>query len=173
MTFDEVFQSLKQKFPEWILEKVETKPDPFIKVNPQGIGDVLLYMRDHLDFETLASLGGVDEIKTPALVVVYHPFSYKHKLVVAIKTFLPRQDGVTLPSVCSVYKAANWLERETYDLFGIHFSDHPDHRRILCPEDWVGFALRKDYVVPDYYNGMPVPLFFEEPQQSTSETVTK
>lgn len=163
MTFEDVFQSLKKAFPSHVLEKVETKPDPFIKVGPDALHDVILYMKDNLQFETLANLGGVDEIKTPAFCVVYHPSSYTHKMVVALKVMLPRQDGVSVPTVSDIYKAANWLERETYDMFGIHFTSHPDHRRILCPEDWVGYPLRKDYVTPDYYNGMPVPLTFNDP----------
>ena len=79
-----------------------------------------------------------------------------------MKAYLPREGTPSIATISDIYKAANWHERETYDMFGIQFTGHPDHRRILCPEDWVGHPLRKDYVAPDYYNGMPVPLYFEE-----------
>ena len=64
-----------------------------------------------------------------------------------VKVRVPGGEDATVPSVSSVWPAAGWAEREAYDLFGIHFSDHPDLRRILMPEDWEGFPLRKDYPV--------------------------
>ena len=93
--------------------------------------------------------------------MVYHFASYQHKTIVALKAYLPRQEGASIPSLVSLFIAADWLERETYDMFGIQFTEHPDHRRILMPEDWTGFPLRKDFVTPDYYNSMPVPLSFD------------
>ena len=77
-----------------------------------------------------------------------------------LKVRLPRGDENNLPkvdSVCSVWKAANFQERECYDMMGVEFNNHPDLRRILCPEDWEGYPLRKDYEEPDYYRGVPVP----------------
>jgi len=62
----------------------------------------------------------------------------------------------SVDSVVSVWPAANFQERECYDMFGVTFKNHPDHRRILCPDDWEGFPLRKDYNAPKYYNGMEV-----------------
>ena len=62
-----------------------------------------------------------------------------------------------IPSIAEIWRTADWHEREAYDLFGIKFSNHPDLKRILLPEDWEGHPLRKDYKTPEYYNGMPVP----------------
>lgn len=162
MTFDEVFEKLKAKFQDCILAKEETKPDGSIKIEPSRIKDILIYLRDELKFETLGCISGVDYPKLPALCVVYHPTSYTHKMVIALKAYLPRTGEATIPSVTDIFKGANWLERETYDMIGVKFSGHPDHRRILCPEDWTGFPLRKDFETPDYYNGMPVPLYFSD-----------
>lgn len=163
MTLDDVLGSLTQKFgATGILGKDETKPDPSIKVSGDKIHDVCAYLKDELKFESLSCISGVDFPKIPAYAVVYHLFSYTHKLMIALKVTLPRQDGVSVPTITDLYKGANWLERETYDMFGIEFKGHPDHRRILCPDDWQGFPLRKDYKTPDYYNGMPVPLSFTE-----------
>lgn len=173
MTFDEIHDKLKAKFPSAILEKTDTKPDPSLKIEPAQIHDVLLYMRDSLGFETLGNLGGVDYPKIPALCVTYHPVSYTHRMVVCLKVYLPRPQGnevgASVRSVCDIYKAANWFERETYDMYGIRFEGHPDLRRILMPPDWEGFPLRKDFVTPDYYNGMPVPLYFENAETEQPE----
>lgn len=161
MTFDEIYDKLLAKFPTAILEKGQTKPDGYIKVAPDAIHDVVSYMKNVLHFETLGSISGLDYPKEPAsYCVAYHVVSYTHKTAVCLKVFLERKEGVSVRSICDLYKAANWLERETYDMYGIEFTGHPDQRRILMPLDWQGFPMRKDYVTPDYYNGMPVPLFF-------------
>ncbi len=163
MTFDEVFEKLKTKFPDAVLAKEETKPDASIKIEPSRIKDILSYLKDELKFETLGCISGVDYPKLPAICVVYHPTSYTHKMIVPLKAYLPRTESPEIPSVTSLFKGANWLERETFDMLGVNFTGHPDQRRILCPEDWKGSPLRKDFVTPDCYNGMPVPLFFEDP----------
>lgn len=164
MTFDDFHKALAAKFPSAVLERMETKPDPSVKVDPQQILNIARFVRDELKFETLANLGGIDYPAIPALAVAYHFASYTHKTAFCVKAYLPREEAPKLPSICAIFKAANWMERETYDLLGIHFDGHPDHRRILMPPDWVGHPLRKDYVTPDYYNGMPVPLYFDDPQ---------
>lgn len=170
MTIDEVLQNLTQKFgAAAILGKDETKPDPSIKVNGAQIHAIAKYLRDELKFESLSCVSGVDFPKLPAYAVVYHFFSFSHKTMLPIKVLLPRQDGVSVPSLTDLFKAANWMERETYDMLGVTFAGHPDHRRILCPEDWTGFPLRKDYKTPDYYNGMPVPLYFDDPKAAKTE----
>ncbi|WP_017314474.1 NAD(P)H-quinone oxidoreductase subunit J [Mastigocladopsis repens] len=69
---------------------------------------------------------------------------------VRLKVFLPRENP-RVPSVYWIWKAADWQERESYDMFGIIYEGHPDLKRILMPEDWVGWPLRKDYVSPDFY----------------------
>ncbi|MBF2089225.1 MAG: NAD(P)H-quinone oxidoreductase subunit J [Synechococcales cyanobacterium K44_A2020_017] len=69
---------------------------------------------------------------------------------VRVKVFLPRQDP-RIPSVYWIWKAADWQERESYDMYGIVYEGHPNLKRILMPEDWVGWPLRKDYISPDFY----------------------
>lgn len=162
MTFDEQVQKLKTKFPT--VEKVDSKPDPHVKVDPKIIHDVVKYLRDEMEFQTIACLGGSDYPKIPALCVVYHFASYTYKNVITLKSYLPRAGEPSIRSIVDLFKGADWLERETYDMFGILFEGHPDLRRILLPDDWKGYPLRKDYQTPDFYNGMPVPLFFQEPE---------
>jgi len=168
MNFEAVYEKLKSEFQTAILDKENSKPDPSIKVDPARILDILRFFKETLQFETLGNLSGLDYPSVPALCVVYHPVSYTHRMVVCVKAYLPREGMPKIPSVTSLFKAANFFEREVYDLFGIEFSSHPDLRRILLPTDWEGFPLRKDYVTPDYYNGMPVPLYFEEPASNNT-----
>ena len=87
--------------------------------------------------------------------VVYHLYSYRHDHLFVLKVLLPRDDAA-VPTVENVWAVANWHEREAYDMFGIVFEGHSDLRRILLPDDWVGHPLRKDWVDPEFYNGMHV-----------------
>lgn len=88
------------------------------------------------------------------LVSVYHLIKLSdnadHPDEVRLKVFLPREDP-KLPSVYWIWKTADWQERESYDMFGIVYEGHPNLKRILMPEDWVGWPLRKDYISPDFY----------------------
>ena len=70
---------------------------------------------------------------------------------VRIKVFLPRDGDLTIPSLYGLYRGADWQERETFDMFGIRYEGHPHPKRLLMPEDWKGWPLRKDYVQPDFY----------------------
>ena len=126
-------------------------------IDAKNINAVCLFLRDEerLQFDYLNCLSGVDFDKDN-LAVVYHlsSFAVNHKIV--LKVVVPKTDP-NVPTVSDVWAAADWHEREAYDLIGVIFENHPDLRRILCPEDWVGHSLRKDYKVPEFYNGMKVP----------------
>jgi len=154
----EIHSALTSRFPDAVRgAKLDGVHDPFITIAPERIRDVTLYLRDDpaMQFDTLCLLTGMD-YTGGKLGVVYHCASIAlgHKIV--LKVDLPA-DNPHVPSVESVWKTANWLEREAFDMIGILFDDHPDLRRILMPDDWEGYPLRKDYKVPEYYNGMKVP----------------
>src|SRR5439155_15186799 len=102
----------------------------------------------------LQNLTAVDWAKAGVLQVVYHLFSYAHRHEVVVKVDLPR-DRPRVPSVAALWKNADWLEREQYDLLGVVFEGHPDLRRLLMPDDWVGHPMRKDYREAAEYRGMP------------------
>lgn len=158
LTFDHVVEMLKKQFPSLTLELQDTKPDPSLKIEPASLVQVISYLKCSLGFEALANISGIDYPEIPAFCVAYHPSSFKHRLIITLKVYLPRQDKLSLPSLCHLFKSANWLEREVFDMFGIAFDGHPDLRRLLLPEDWEGFPLRKDYRSPECYQGLPVPL---------------
>ena len=164
---------LQQKFGDKIVGSNLENIDPWIEVAADGIVDVCTYLRDEpsLAFDYLNTVTAVDYLHTdekkaakadwePHLEVVYHLFSMKHKHSLVLKVMLPRwlNDEVgqlpELASVSGVWSTADWHERELYDLLGVHFTGHPNLRRILCPEDWVGHPLRKDYEMPLEYHGI-------------------
>lgn len=95
-----------------------------------------------LGFDRLGMVTAVD--RGEMFTLVYRLQSRSLSAAIFLKTRVPREDAVA-DSLCGVWPAANWQEREVFDLFGITFTGHPDLRRILLPEDWVGFPLRKDY----------------------------
>lgn len=154
MTPQEIFDRLKEKFGNRVLDLTENV-DPFIRVSADAIAEIGLYLRDDeaMGFESLMCLSGVDYPEH--LSLVYHLFSSAHRHKITLKTDLGREDP-GLPTVEGVWRVANWHERETYDMFGIVFEGHSDLRRILCPDDWEGWPLRKDYEVQEYYRGIRV-----------------
>jgi NADH-quinone oxidoreductase subunit C len=132
---------------------------PFAVVAADAIVEAASFCKSDPDlaFDNLMCLSAVDYPKEtpPRMEVVYHLLSYRHDHTFALKVHLPRENPA-LATVEGVWGVANWHEREAYDMFGIVFTGHSDLRRILLPDDWVGYPLRKDWVDPDFYNGMHV-----------------
>lgn len=124
--------------------------------------EVLLHVCDQLHknpatyFDMLSCITGIDNgVEAETMEVIYHLYSIPFNQSLALKVILPRENP-EVESVNSIWKTANWLEREVYDMFGITFKNHPDLRRILLPADWKGFPLRKDYKHEEYYRGMKI-----------------
>lgn len=159
MTSEDIYTKLKEEFGDSVLSLEEVVLDSFILIAPDAIADIARYLaeEDELAFDSLMCLSGVDlGVKEENLEIVYHLFSMPHRHTVVLKTILPKEDP-HIPSVEHIWKTANWHEREAYDLYGINFEGHSDLRRILMPEDWEGYPLRKDYKDPEFYRGMRVP----------------
>ncbi len=121
--------------------------DLTIEVAPENILAALGRVKRDLKFERLTSVTGVDRFPAePRFEVVYHLQSVANKVRLRLKVRLPGENP-RIESAVPVYRSADWYERETFDLFGIVFLNHPDLRRIMMPEDWEGHPLRKDYPV--------------------------
>ena len=116
-----------------------------VEVAPEDLLVVAQWLRDHAQFDLLLSVSGVDW-KTYRQSVA-HLYSTQHYGYLILKTNAAADDKV--PSLMGIWHAADWHERETYDLMGIHYVGHPDLRRILMPMDWLGHPLRKDYTEND------------------------
>jgi NADH-quinone oxidoreductase subunit C len=174
MSAEEFHQILVEKFTAEKITGLNTDAiDPWIEVAANSIHEVALFLKtdERLQFDHLNDLTAVDycepdpkKIKKfghePHLEVVYHLSSYSLKHSTVVKVILPRWKDDTegelpeLSSVSDIWLIADWHEREAYDLMGVRFSGHPNLRRILCPEDWVGHPLRKDYEFPLEYHGI-------------------
>lgn len=169
----EIFEILKSQFPNLEFQVDNSLPvEPYIIADPLSINKIAKFLaeNDELLFDSLMNLSGVDDangtktkdedgsetISGGTLSVFYHLHSTKIGHKVTIKVSTPRENP-EVESVESIWKCANWHEREAYDMVGIVFLNHPDLRRILMPYDWeAGYPLRKDYKNPEFYQGMKV-----------------
>ena len=127
-----------------------------ISVEPQDLYDVIARLKSY-GYNYLQCQGGYDEGPGKRLVSFYHLISLddisdNSKIKeIRVKVFLKRDSDLSIPSLYSIFKGSDWQERETYDMFGINYIDHPCPKRLLMPEDWRGWPLRKDYIQPDFY----------------------
>ena len=148
-----IIDKLKGKFPASIQELKTFRGEVTVTLPKEDIYAICQFLSSdsELQFQFLTDLCGVDFFpETPRFEVVYLLYSMKNNLRLRLKAKVAQ--GESIPSVESIWKAANWLEREVYDLFGITFENHPDLRRILLWDGYEGFPLRKDYPVegPDF-----------------------
>ena len=158
MEITDIYNLLKEVFDSGIGElRTDIPVEPFIIIDADKINAVSLFLRDEesLQFDSLSCLSSVD-LDKDNLAVVYHLYSFalNHKL--KLKVIVPKENPV-VKTVSDVWATADWHEREAYDMMGLIFEGHPDLRRILCPDDWEGYPLRKDYKVQEFYQGMKVP----------------
>ena len=155
MTQEEVCTQLKTQFGDAVGTLSETKGDRFVVVKGEKIVEVCRFLKTTtgLELDYCQDITGIDWPARKVIEVVYHVYSlvHRHGLVVKVET---DRDKPTLGTVEGVWKAATWLEREIYDLFGVNFEGHSDLRRILMPDDWVGHPLRKDYQEAGGYHGI-------------------
>jgi NADH-quinone oxidoreductase subunit C len=158
MATADAVQALQQRFPELDLEArpLATYLDGrasdqlWVRVPPERVLDVLTFLREdsHTQFEQLCDLTCVDYLNYPAaedrFAVIYSLLSLTHNHRLWVKVFVNDPDPA-VPSVTSIWKGAEWPEREVYDMFGVRFAGHPDLRRILMPQNFRDYPLRKDY----------------------------
>jgi NADH-quinone oxidoreductase subunit C len=154
-----IHERLAGRFGEKVTSASLEAASPFVVVATEAIIEIATWCQSdpELRFDNLMCLAAADYPKEtpPRFEVVYHLLSYEHGHVFALKVHLPRENPI-VASVESLWGVANWHEREAFDMFGIAFTGNSDLRRILLPDDWTGHPLRKDWVDPEFYNGMHV-----------------
>ena len=164
MNFEDIKTLLTDKLGTEVVIGEETSGlQPALLIEPDHIAEVCLELRNNPNtyFDFLSSLTGVDYgIETNRFGVVYHLASIPYQTQLTLKISKENERSLeelpSFPSVTSVYRTADWHEREAYDLVGIFFEGHPDLRRILLPDDWEGYPLRKDYKTAEYYKGIKI-----------------
>jgi len=174
MKFAEITGLLTETFGEGVVLATQDQGlMPILTVTTSKLWDIcyFLWSDERLFFDYLACITAIDNgPQVNTMEVVYNLNSIPYSTAFAMKVLLPRnQEGEPLPvvaSVADIWRTADWHEREAYDLFGIHFENHPDLRRILLPEDWKGYPLRKDYQAQDEYHGIRVA--YEDRQDPAS-----
>jgi NADH-quinone oxidoreductase subunit C len=141
---NELVQRLKAKFGDAIREATLDRKQAIVNVEAQKLREISIHCRDEEKFEMLVDLTAVDwpnrEKRFDVIVILY---SFAKNERVRLKAHAGESEPV--PSLCDVWPAANWLERECFDMFGIVFEGHPNLKRILMPDEWQGYPLRKDY----------------------------
>jgi NADH-quinone oxidoreductase subunit C len=172
LSSQEIADILKSRFPDGVRAATLDTLHPAIEIGPEQWHDVAGFLRDdpRLAMNMLRCLSAVDLCPEPQMALVYDLISMRPRAAqdvepgsnalwhnagtIAVRVRVPREGG-HVASVADVWPAAEWHEREAFDLLGIGFDNHPDLRRILCPDDWVGHPLRRDYEFPKEYEGIP------------------
>lgn len=159
MLFEELVDHIKTSLGEDFIEGLDENCSPkAVVVSAEKLLQLMEFL--HTDekcyFDSLSCITGLDNgVEKATMEVIYSLYSIPYNHHLTVKVNLDRANPV-LDSVTSVWKAADWHEREAYDLLGIQFEGHPDLRRILLPADWEGHPLRKDYEHQEYYRGIKV-----------------
>ena len=154
MTFDEIIKHIESISSE----KFSIEEGKLVLfVTPSIWGEIAGILKNDLElkFDYLMCISSYDkgDNKTYGAAYNFYSSSKQHYLEVRVEV----EDGVSIPSITSLWKTADWHEREAYDMMGLQFVGHPDLKRILLADDWEGHPLRKNFKEPDYYHGMPVP----------------
>lgn len=171
MAPEEICELLKKQFGAAVEDTVLEGRHPYVVVAAGAWPQVALFLRDdaRLRLNLLRCISALDLLADNKLACVYdllhvptdRPAELATRTVEVAVRVVTDRDKPEIPSVAHVWPAADWHEREAYDLMGITFTGHPDPRRILCPDDWVGHPLRKDYEFPMEYHGIPATTEFE------------
>lgn len=185
MNESEIVARLRDAGIDGVGELDTSAGDPFVVVEADALRPAVRFLRDDeaCAMEMCHCVTAVE--REAAMEVVYHLCSYEHHHSLTLKVICPRPEGgghddwhPEVPSIADIHSAANWHEREQYDLLGVVFTGHPDPRRILLPEEWIGHPLRKDYVYPAAHEGIPleldaIPLYMEGGEEAANEASAK
>ena len=156
--FDRIQSLLSQEFPNEEFTEIENCHPRGLVIPKDRLIEIsqCLHSNKETYFDQLTSISGVDNgIEQDSMEVIYHLYSIPNNESLTLKVIIDRSNP-EVDSVTSIWRGANWHEREAFDLFGIRFNNHPDLRRILLPADWEGFPMRKNHDESESYHGMKI-----------------
>ncbi len=143
-----VVQAIQRRFPDAIVSTHDWRGDETVVLERERLVEVCRFLKEDpaMDFKLPVDVCGVDYLgrREPRFEVVYHFYSYTKRHRIRLKVEV-EEDDAWVPSVTSVWRGVDWFEREAWDMFGIRFRGHPNHKRILLQEEFEGHPLRKDY----------------------------
>jgi NADH-quinone oxidoreductase subunit C len=157
--FKSVLSKLGEKFPGVEIKDSESRGDYIIEFSKENITEVCRFLKEdpELQFLLCEDITAIDwATRKDRFTMVYHIFSLKHNFRLRIKCNIDETD-LRIDTVSSVWRAANWYERETYDMYGITFNNHPDPRRMYMPEDFEYYPLRKDFPLMGIPGSLTLP----------------
>ncbi len=158
LTLDHVLALIKESCKHDEPVVLENTSPKGIRISSRDLVTVAenIFRNPETYFDMLTCVTGIDNgVEAGTMECVYTLYSIPFNFQLLLKAVLPRENP-EIDSVSHIWKSANWLEREIFDMYGIHFKNHPDLRRILLPADWEGYPLRKDYKQQEYYRGVKV-----------------
>jgi NADH-quinone oxidoreductase subunit C len=162
------YELLKEKFPQAVRGVDDFRGEVTVTVDKGAIRTLMKFLKEDQGtlYDLLVDIAGADlGSEPPRFMVAYllHSIKFNNRLRIKIRI----EEGEALDTVCDIWRAADWMEREVYDMFGIAFKNHPDLRRILLADDFTGHPLRKDYPLKGFDFDKPFPVCLEEEKEIT------
>jgi len=149
--------ALSEKFPDKLIEVYQSSGDTFARVEADAIVEICTFLKNEHHFTYLSDLFGTDRYTSEErFEVIYNLVSLKYRTRLFVKVRL-EEESPTIDSVSGVWSGANWNEREVYDMYGVRFNNHPDHRRIFLPEDFEYYPLRKEFPLLGIQGSIELP----------------
>lgn len=156
-SLQKTINSLSETFPDKLIEVYQSSGDTFARIEYDALIQVCTFLKDKQHFVYLSDIIGTDRYTSDErFEVIYNLLSLKNKTRLFLKVRCD-EESPKLDSVSSIWPGANWMEREVYDMFGIRFNGHPDHRRIFMPEDFEYFPLRKEFPLLGIQGSIELP----------------
>jgi len=148
---------LSEKFSDKLIDVYKSSGDTFVRIEADALLEICTYLKEQHHFTYLSDIIGTDRYTSDErFEIIYNLVSLKNKTRLFLKIWCP-EENPSVDSLTPIWPGANWNEREVYDMYGIHFNNHPDHRRIFLPEDFQYYPLRKEFPLLGIQGSIELP----------------